>query len=797
MTIDRRTKPYTEVPPNRAQPVQFPERADYMAGYMPGFGDDLNVMADEFNATAENVNNLEQSAKNSKDLAEAAALVANSASNIKGAFVPGQTSALQNETWVYEGAFWFALADTSATPQESSGDWASLSKHNKLTNRDESGAHPASAISGINEMRNELVGGNVYPLEPENELQLGDAVPLGVTHLRVKIDDRNAIVLMSPLSSGSVSSLTASGAVIGGVPVTFTNPLLSNFKSAYDMVAAKTFVGNRYFSGQGLWQKTSNSSSSILDFAPLGRVYAVDYLPDGYVTDGSVDYRAELNIAAQVAADSKLMLIMPDFPLLVGFDENTYGLVVPSGSAIYFPPGSSLNAETNNLSNYEILSIRDKCNIHIYYPVINGDKYTHTGTSGEWGMGISIRGNCYNVHVYDANISECWGDGVYIGQTSTGSTPSDIYFHGITRIKRCRRQGVSIISVNGLTFDRLQVKDTKSSDSTTPLPAGPHAGVDIEPNDENSQIKGVVIHALSGGGNDAGLFYVFLGGISQLIPDDAYHVDVSVGSIHDDGSAFAAQIAGLNPNVRYSGQIHITSVTSNKPKLNGVSVRNWAAQASLPINIERAQISDWLSDSTKPARNRTAVTVYQTGDPNFPAIGNVRIGSLDLSSTLPESDLYQAAIFAENSSGAGLIGLDITVSRVSGNRRLFAELPAGAGAIKKNTSFGSGLSFLRTDSASIIPSIDADLDVVPAGGSPTLTLPDSFDPIYQGRVYRLQYTQGGSATFVRLRSSVLPLYVNGVQGANFLFNEDSGVVHIEFARGVYLATCQGFYTKES
>ena len=245
MTINRRTKPYTEIPPNRAQPVQFPERADYMAGYMPGFGDDLNVMADEFNATASVVNNLEQSAKNSKDSAEAAALVANSASNIKGVFVPSQTNALQNETWIYEGAFWFALTDTSATPQESSGDWASLSKHSSTTNRNESGSHPASAIDGVREIREELVGGVVFPLEPEKELIVGDIVTSGATHLRVD----GQIYAMSPVASGLVADFTTNVATIGGVEVslekitTLTNEL-SNDRTS--QIIAGTYESNGF-----------------------------------------------------------------------------------------------------------------------------------------------------------------------------------------------------------------------------------------------------------------------------------------------------------------------------------------------------------------------------------------------------------------------------------------------------------------------------------------------------------------------------------------------------------------------
>ena len=147
MTINKRLQQYTETPPNRQDPASYSPRADYLAAYIPPLASDIGVMADEFNATASTVNSLEQSSKASKEAAELAAQIANSSANIKGAFQPGTTNALQGETWTYEGLFWFALVNTSATPSESSDDWVSLSKHNSLTNRDETGAHPASAIT--------------------------------------------------------------------------------------------------------------------------------------------------------------------------------------------------------------------------------------------------------------------------------------------------------------------------------------------------------------------------------------------------------------------------------------------------------------------------------------------------------------------------------------------------------------------------------------------------------------------------------------------------------------------------
>lgn len=44
---------------------------------------------------------------------------------------------------------------------------------------------------------------------------------------------------------------------------------------------------------------------------------------------------------------------------------------------------------------------------------INGDKYTHTGKEGEWGMGIFVMGG-RNVRISGLTVKECWGDCIYI-----------------------------------------------------------------------------------------------------------------------------------------------------------------------------------------------------------------------------------------------------------------------------------------------------------------------------------------------------------------------------------------------
>jgi len=67
----------------------------------------------------------------------------------------------------------------------------------------------------------------------------------------------------------------------------------------------------------------------------------VDFLPPGYVTDGSVDYRASLQRAFDAGAGKRLEL--PSFPLRVGRTPGQkYGLRIPSGLHLVGSPHSLL-----------------------------------------------------------------------------------------------------------------------------------------------------------------------------------------------------------------------------------------------------------------------------------------------------------------------------------------------------------------------------------------------------------------------------------------------------------------------
>lgn len=102
---------------------------------------------------------------------------------------------------------------------------------------------------------------------------------------------------------------------------------------------------------------------------------------------------------------------------------------------------------------------------------IIGDKYIHTGTTGEWGMGVRIQ-NSKNVSIKNIGIRNCWGDCIYIGGGSSNILiDSCVLDHG-------RRQGISITNADTVIIRKCIISNVNG--------VPPEYAIDIEPNKGDS-----------------------------------------------------------------------------------------------------------------------------------------------------------------------------------------------------------------------------------------------------------------------------------------------------------------------
>ncbi|MBP3763128.1 MAG: right-handed parallel beta-helix repeat-containing protein [Bacteroidales bacterium] len=216
-------------------------------------------------------------------------------------------------------------------------------------------------------------------------------------------------------------------------------------------------------------------------------VFSKDYLTD-------TDIINNLNtIQSDVMANE--VTINRDYRIAIAKSGGA-GLLPSSHSTILLK--GTLSLEGNDYKTYQIIDIKNKEDVIVKGGRIMGDVGKHTyieGTTSEWGMGVNIM-QSKDVTISDMYITKCTGDGIYI---SGGKEPSvGIYDNASKNITirnvTCddnRRQGVSIIHVDGLVVRDCSFINTGKTEFTAP-----GSGIDIEPNVSNGRnmsVRNVVV----------------------------------------------------------------------------------------------------------------------------------------------------------------------------------------------------------------------------------------------------------------------------------------------------------------
>ena len=132
---------------------------------------------------------------------------------------------------------------------------------------------------------------------------------------------------------------------------------------------------------------------------------------------------------------------------------------------------TTLKVIPNDKEKYRLLTAWNCKNVVVEKGTLFGDRSSHKGTTGEWGMGLDIRGSD-NVKVTNVTSKNMWGDGFYIDRRG-GTRCNEIDLTYCVALNN-RRQGLSVIDVNGL--------EVRNSEFSTTHGTRPQDGIDFEPN---------------------------------------------------------------------------------------------------------------------------------------------------------------------------------------------------------------------------------------------------------------------------------------------------------------------------
>lgn len=233
-------------------------------------------------------------------------------------------------------------------------------------------------------------------------------------------------------------------------------------------------------------------------------------------------------------------------------------IVLPSNSSLILSPNTNLNVIPNKLGSYRVFKIKNVENVKISGGKISGDKYTHLGNTGEWGMGVEIR-DSQNISISNMSIDKMWGDAIYVGTAGKNST-YNIKLNNI-KMNDNRRQGLTIISVDTLNARNLKATNTNG--------AKPSGGIDIEPNNGTGTVKNITLENIVTSNNAGPGIQI---GLSRY-NNSKTPVSIKINNHTDTGSQYGILLGAINAVP--SGRIEMKSINYSKSK-NSSCFNSWS-----------------------------------------------------------------------------------------------------------------------------------------------------------------------------------------------------------------------------
>lgn len=283
-------------------------------------------------------------------------------------------------------------------------------------------------------------------------------------------------------------AIPVEGTLAAGMVFTDGSSITETYRQAALYVTATGFM-NAYPDGSFRpGEVISRADAAMLvrnslkpDFQLADRVNVKDY---GAIGDGASDDTEAINKAIMAASAQNIKTVyIPAGKYLINALESVRPL---SHMRLCLAPYAVLQAIPNDSENYAVIRMENLAEVEIRGGTIIGEREAHTGTTGQWGMGIDMEG-CSDITVSDVSIANCWGDGIYIGSTKAQNYCEDILIERFD-LDNNRRQGISLISGRNVTIRDGVIANTQGH--------LPQAGIDLEPNEYDESMQEILIENL-------------------------------------------------------------------------------------------------------------------------------------------------------------------------------------------------------------------------------------------------------------------------------------------------------------
>ena len=395
--------------------------------------------------------------------------------------------------------------------------------------------------------------------------------------------------------------------------VAWTFDTVSEMKTATNLVAgsyAQTLGFHTLNDGGGAtYYITDSGTANEMDVIAIDSLYANLVIPNqlsvkqtGAYGDNTHDDTAEIQRSLDLASN----VFIPNGTYLV---DATVSLNISANQTVLLDGNAILKAIPNDQTNYSVVNIDNVSNVSLKGGCIKGDRNNHIGTSGEWGMCLSIINGSSNITIENVKLEDAWGDGLYINEASNVITRN-------LEITNDRRNGVSVVSVDGYTSENDKISNISGT--------APEAGIDFEPNATTDKLSNILVNNLSIDSTTTALSFSL-----QNLDNTSTPVNITVNNYVNNNS---------DEGIRFVKNENVTgNITINKCRLienpdNAIQFRNASYNANFKIVIDDAYIY------------RTAVTDNQTQYSAIAIIGTAEAGNI----VLKDLDINQPSVTENN-----------------------------------------------------------------------------------------------------------------------------------------------------
>ena len=310
-----------------------------------------------------------------------------------------------------------------------------------------------------------------------------------------------------------------------------------------------------------------------------------------------------------------------------------------------FAPNVILQAKSGFLTNDCLLNLIGISDVVIDFNNAKLNMNFAEYTTGEWRHCLNLKGvsnvNIKNVYCYGAG-----GDGIYIGANGDEKYSENVNFDNIN-IDKCRRQGISIVSVSRCYINNAYISNIKG----TP----PAFGIDIEPNNPLDKIQDVVLSNINTFNCDGGGIAFCLDKISH---SDSYTdnvnniIDVKINNYTSDGDFFGLS---FYPNYyKVNGNIEINKIKVINSKQNGIYSCEWYSSLTPNVKINDLLIQNCNTSNNSSQTLGSGIVHFSPVGKKTEDIGNITFNNVSIIDTRITKQMKNGVFSYNNTKSKGV-----------------------------------------------------------------------------------------------------------------------------------------------